>query len=222
MGQRSRTGSGRICGIYTMGMQDPYSRDRGGQGPSRADHPLLTASIGEDYADCQWPLTVKAKAAVTREHLTWYLTKLFEAVDEGFYMDPAIGPAIYWRWAGKSLPGMAPGEGDEDTADPNQIDFEFGAGVAERSRPGEGPPCGIYLVDDAVNWEGDHFYGKIHRNAAVSGAVGEDYAASRWPLVVKIRAGVERERFCEYLAALVACVEDGLYFDVQHKKTGSS
>ena len=212
MGQRAPSGSGRICGIYTMGMRDPYSREHGA---ARFDHPLLTASIGEDYADCQWPLTVKAKASVSQEQLAWYLTKLFEAVDEGFYMDPAIGPAIYWRWAGKSLPGLAPGEGDEDTADPNQIDFEFGSGVAERSRPGEGPLCGIYLVDDAEHWQGDHFYGKIHRDTAVSGAVGEDYAASRWPLVVKIRAGVERERFCEYLAGLIACVEDGLFFSVE-------
>ena len=57
MGQRAPSGAGRVCGIYTMGIRDPYS---GEQGAARSDHPLLTASIGEDYADCQWPLTVKA------------------------------------------------------------------------------------------------------------------------------------------------------------------
>ncbi len=215
MGQRSRNGTGRICGIYTMGMRDPYSGELGEGSFSGNDHPLLTASIGEDYADCQWPLTVKAKASVTQEQLTWYLTKLFEAVDEGFYMDPAIGPAIYWRWAGKSLPGLAPGEGDEDTDDPDDINLEFGSGVAKRSSPGKGPQCGIYLVDDAENWDGDQFYGRIHRDTAISGAVGEDYAASRWPLVVKIKAGIERERFCEYLGGLIACIEDGMFFDVE-------
>ena len=214
MPQRSGSGRGRICGIYTLGMRDPYTKEVGIKGGG-GDLPHVTASIGEDYADCQWPLTVKAKADVTREHLSWYLTKLYEAVDEGFFMDPAIGPAIYWRWSGASLPGMAPGEGDEDTTDPNQIDFEYGSGIATRSPPGKGPLCGIYLVDDADRWAGDHFYGEIKGDTAISGAVGEDYAASRWPIVVKVKAGIQRERFCEYLTGLIACVEAGLFFDVK-------
>ena len=214
MPQRSGSGRGHICGIYTLGMRDPYAKEVSPEGGS-GDLPHLTASIGEDYADCQWPLTVKAKADVTREHLSWYLTKLYEAVDEGFFMDPAIGPAIYWRWSGTTLPGMAPGEGDEDTVDPNKIDFEYGSGIAARSPPGKGPLCGIYLVDDADKWAGDHFYGKIKGNTAISGAVGEDYATSRWPIVVKARAGINRERFCEYLTGLIACVETGLFFDVK-------
>lgn len=216
MPQRSSTGTGRICGIYTMGMRDPYAKRHGEAIPKR-ELPLLTASIGEDYADCQWPLTVKAKADVTCEHLAWYLTKLFEAVDEGFYMDPAIGPAIYWRWSGQSIPGLAPGEGDEDTDGPEQVTFEHGSGIAARSSPGKGPMCGIYLVDDAERWASDHFYGRIQGNTAISGAIGEDYAASRWPLVVKVRAGVERHRFCEYLAGLSACIEAGLFFDIKDK-----
>jgi hypothetical protein len=221
MPQRSGRGQGRICGIYTMGIRDPYARANTEEQTQKRDQPLLTASIGEDYADCQWPITIKAQAKVTREQLGWYLTKLFEAVDEGFFMDPAIGPAIYWRWSGKSIPGMGPGEGDEDTADSPGIDFEQGSGIATRSEPGKGPLCGIYLVDDAERWSGDHFYGKIQGNAAISGAVGEDYAASRWPLVVKVRAGIHRERFCEYLAALIAAIEAGLFFDVHQAQAAS-
>jgi len=220
MPQRSGSGKGRICGIYTMGMRDPYARAHTGQDQKR-DLPLLTASIGEDYADCQWPLTVKAQASVTREQLAWYLTKLFEAIDEGFFMDPAIGPAIYWRWSGRSIPGLAPGEGDEDTGDADGIDLEHGSGIATRSAPGSGTLCGIYLVDDAERWAGDHFYGKIHGNTAVSGAVGEDFAASRWPLVVKVRAGIKRDRLCEYLAGLIASIEAGLYFEVPRAQAAS-
>ena len=213
MPQRSGNGRGRICGIYTLGMRDPYIKEIGND--SGGDLPHLTASIGEDYADCQWPLTVKAKGDVSREHLSWYLAKLYEAVDEGFFMDPAIGPAIYWRWSGTPLPGMAPGEADEATADPNKVNFEYGSGKATRSAPGNGPLCGIYLVDDADRWEGEHFYGKIQGDTAVSGAVGEDFAASRWPIVAKVRAGITRDRFCEYLTGLIACVEAGLFFDVK-------
>lgn len=220
MPHRSGHGKGRICGIYTMGMRDPYAKGLAQQS-QKGDLPLLTASIGEDYADCQWPLTVKAQAAVTREQLTWYLTKLFEAVDEGFFMDPAIGPAIYWRWSGKSIPGIAPGEGDEDTGGTEGIDFERGSGIATRSQPGTGPLCGIYLVDDAERWEGDQFYGKIQGNTAISGAVGEDFAASRWPLVVKVRAGIKRERLCEYLAGLIASIEAGLFFEVPRAQPAS-
>jgi hypothetical protein len=179
------------------------------------DAPFITASIGEDFADCQWPLTVKAQKSVTREQLSWYLTKLYQAVDEGFFMDPAIGPAIYWRWSGSVIPGMAPGEDDDqDEALDSRPPFDPAATKTRRSNPGAGPLCGIYLVDDADRWLGDHFYGQVHADTAISGAVGEDFASSRWPVVVKIHAGVRRQRLCEYLRGLIACLDQGLYFEV--------
>lgn len=215
MAHRSSSGRGHICGIYTLGLSDPYSHAFADVRPV-GDAPYITASIGEDFADCRWPLAVKAQGTVTREQLSWYLTKLYQAVDEGFFMDPAIGPAIYWRWAGSVIPGMAPDEGDSTGTEqqPDPAPLVDTAATTRRAPPGNGPLCGIYLVDDAEKWLGNHFYGKVHADTAVSGAVGEDYAASQWPVVAKIQAGVSRRRFYEYLRGLVACVDQGLFFEV--------
>jgi hypothetical protein len=195
-----------------MGVNDPYAREFGNEERRQGASPVLTASIGEDFADCGWPVTVKAQSQVTRDQLVWYLTKLFEAVDEGFFMDPTIGPAIYWRWAGTVLPGITPDEAGEPTDAEVSVGQEVQTG--ERSPPGNGPLCGIYLVDEAARWEGDDFYGTVSGDVAVSGSVGEDYAASKWPLVVKVHAGVPRGRFCEYLNGLIACLNAGLYYQV--------
>ncbi|MFQ5704894.1 MAG: hypothetical protein ACE5HT_12840 [Gemmatimonadales bacterium] len=208
MARRSLTGMGRICGIYTLGTEDPYAERRGHRGPG-GDFPVLTASIGEDFADCRWPVTIKAQAAVTADKLVWYLQRLTDAVKEGFFMDPNIGPAIYWRWTGTVLPGIS---GPDAPAPRRSVEQTIGTG--DRSFPGHGPRCGIYLVDDAENWAGDHFYGKIQGNTAISGSVDEDYAASRWPIVAKIHACVNREKFVQYLCDLAVCVEDGFYFEV--------
>jgi len=137
MAQRSQAGKGRICGIYTMGMQDPYAHDLAPVSAS-PDSPFITTSIGEDFADCKWPLTVKVTSSVSREQLLWYLNKLFQAVDEGFFMDPAIGPAIYWRWSGSVIPGMAPE--DDEVAEPDRpVNVESDSSKGRRAAPGGGP-----------------------------------------------------------------------------------
>ena len=112
MGERAQSGARSICGIYTLGMRDPYAHQYE-EVHRLPDAPFITASIGEDFADCRWPLAVKAAKSVTQEQLSWYLNKLYQAVDEGFYMDPAIGPAIYWRWSGAPIPGMSPDDNDD-------------------------------------------------------------------------------------------------------------
>jgi hypothetical protein len=210
MARRSITGMGHICGIYTLGTEDPYPKDN--EAAVQTDLPILTASIGEDFAECRWPVTVKAQANVTAEELTRYLTRFAEAVEEGFFMDPAIGAAIYWRWTGMRLPGVTPSDRDL-AADGPRRSVEQTRGTGERSYPGHGPRCGIYLVDEAEKWAGDHFYGKIRGNTAISGSVDEDYAASRWPVVVKVHEGVTRPRLVEYLYDLVACIDDGFFFE---------
>ena len=210
MARRSLSGMGHICGIYTLGANDPYRKEN--EQHITTDLPILTASIGEDFADCRWPVTVKAQAAVTEKELTRYLTRLAEAVEEGFFMDPAIGAAIYWRWTGTRLPGVTPSDRDLTASEP-RWSAEQTRDTGERSYPGHGPRCGIYLADEAEKWAGDHFYGKIFGNTAVSGSVDEDYAASRWPVVVKVHEGVTRPRFIEYLKDMVACIEDGFFFE---------
>jgi len=210
MARRSLNGMGHICGIYTLGKEDTYPKET--EGLVQTNLPILTASIGEDFAECRWPVTVKAQAAVTAEELTDYIGKLADAVDEGFFMDPAIGAAIYWRWTGMRLPGVTPSDHNM-VADEPRRSVEQTRGTGERSYPGHGPRCGIYLVDEAEKWAGDHFYGKIQGNTAISGSVDEDYAASRWPVVVKIHEGVSRPRFIEYLHDLIACINNGFFFE---------
>jgi len=113
MARRSISGMGQICGIYTLGTEDPDQRDD--QSIVKSDLPVLTASIGEDFAECRWPITVKAQAYVSAEELTQYLSRLADAAAEGFFMDPAIGAAIYWRWTGMRLPGVTPVRGPGPT-----------------------------------------------------------------------------------------------------------
>jgi len=210
MARRSISGMGHICGIYTLGSDDPYQQ--GNEQFLETDLPILTASIGEDFAECRWPVTVKAQAAVRAEELMLYLRRLAEAAEEGFFMDPAIGAAIYWRWTGMRLPGVTPSDRDVSANEPRRS-VEQTRGTGERSYPGHGPRCGIYLADEAERWAGDHFYGKIRGNTAISGSVDEDYAASRWPVVVKVHEGVSRTRFIEYLYDMVACIDDGFFFE---------
>jgi len=210
MARRSITGMGHICGIYTLGKEDPYRRET--ESVLSADSPILTASIGEDFAECRWPVTVKAQAAVDAHELTDYVKALADAVESGFFMDPAIGAAIYWRWTGTRLPGVAPSDQDASANEPRRS-AEQTKGTGERSFPGHGPRCGIYLMDEAEKWEGDHFYGKIYGSTAISGSVDEDYAASRWPVVVKVHEGVTRQRFTQYLHDLAACISDGFFFE---------
>ncbi len=209
MARRSISGMGQICGIYTIGTDDPYQKEE--KSLVNTDLPILTASIGEDFAECRWPVTVKAQAYVSAEQLTRYLERLAEAVEEGFFMDPAIGTAIYWRWTGTRLPGVAPSDKETSKEAPRRsVDQTRGTG--DRSFPGHGPRCGIYLADEAERWAGDHFYGKIYGKTAVSGSVDEDYAASRWPVVVKVHEGVTRPRFIEYLNDMAACISEGFFF----------
>ncbi len=216
MARRSLSGMGQICGIYTLGKEDPYLRHD--ESLVSTNMPILTASIGEDFAECRWPVTVKAKAHVTPKELTEYLGGLAEAVESGFFMDPAIGAAIYWRWTGTRLPGVAPSDKEPATDEPRRS-VEQTRGTGERSFPGHGRRCGIYLVDEAENWAGDHFYGKIHGNTAISGSVDEDFAASRWPVVVKAHEGVTRGRFIAYLNDLSACIEDGFFLEATELET---
>lgn len=210
MARRSLSGKGRICGIYTLGTEDPYLRS--GDLSATIDGPVLTASIGEDFAECQWPVTVKAQASVQAQDLEWYLTKFAEALEAGFFMDASIGPAIYWRWTGKVLPGLSD-EPTEATRGPRRS-IEQAAGTGERSYPGHGPRCGIYLMDEADKWQGDNFYGRIRGDTAVSGSVDEDYAASKWPVVIKAHDGVSREKLFQYIGDLAGCVEEGFFFAV--------
>jgi len=73
--RRSRPGLGRIVGIYYLNLP---------AGPDPAAAPEhWVSSIGEDFADSDAPLVVKAKAEVTREQMVRYLRELLQDLEVG-------------------------------------------------------------------------------------------------------------------------------------------
>ncbi len=207
--RRSMPGVGRISLIYTLG-DNPGNHAFMDQRPDKST--ALTASIGEDFADCSWPVTVKAHAATPPKRLRFYINQLKDAVGQGFYMNPRSGAGVYWRWTGFVPPGLHP-EKHVPIKPAQEPTIEIAAGTGQRSGQGKGPPCGIYLLDDATRWIGDGFYGQIHGATAISGGVNEDFAQSRWPVVIKVHPDVRRLKLARYLTDLDSCVSQGLFFD---------
>lgn len=210
--RRSLPGVGQISLIYTLG------RDYEPQPSHRTFHDeektVLTASIGEDFADCSWPVTVKAHATTSPKQLRTYIREASDAIAEGFYMNPRSGAGVYWRWTGTVPPGLNP---EEQAPIPpvEGVGIEVAAGTGKRSREGLGHPCGIYLLDDSTRWMGNGFYGTVQGATAISGGVNEDYARSRWPVVIKVHPGVSRKKLVRFLTDLDICIGDGLFFDAE-------
>jgi|GEM_PF-6593105 len=205
--RRSLTGVGRISLIYTLGTDDPSDQDR----PTGSTEPVLTASVGEDFAECRWPVTLKAQAGVPQRDLYRYVGLLADSVARGFYMDPDSAPALYWKWTGCVPPGMHP---DDAFLLGEPISQEQALGTGRRSPAGAGRQCGIYLMDDAANWQRNDFYGWIKNDTAISGSVDEDFATTHWPVVVKAHREVDQETLARHLSNLAACIHDGFFLEV--------
>jgi hypothetical protein len=205
-GRRSYSGIGRISLIYTMGEDDSVT----GTGANRKPEPVLTASIGEDFAECSWPMVLKCKPVVTQPDLLRYLDRLVGAVHAGFWMSPGSAQMVYWRWTGSVPPGMHP---DQDSGR-GTVDLDHALGTGRRSVVGAGPECGLYLMDEASRRGMDGFYGRFQGRTAISAAVGEDFALTHWPLVVKAHPEVTRERAVQYLGDLLTSVRNGFFVTV--------
>ncbi len=85
--------------------------------------------------------------------------------------------------------------------------------MARRSEPGLGRMVGIYMLDDAEKWRGDHVMaplGTTHRTVIMA-SDGEDYADCAWPVVVKVQAEVSREFLIERLTDLLKTVKRGFF-----------
>jgi hypothetical protein len=203
---------GQISLIYTVGRDyEPQPSHRTEQ---NVDGTILTASIGEDFADCSWPVTVKAHATTSPKQLRSYVRDATEAIARGFYMNPRSGAGVYWRWTGTVPPGLNPDA--RVPIQPSKVaGIEVAGGNGKRSREGQGHPCGIYLLDDSTRWMGDGFYGTIQGATAISGGANEDFARSRWPIVIKVHPGVSRKKLVRYLTDLDVCVGEGLFFDAE-------
>lgn len=199
-GRRSMTGAGRLSLIYTVGDDDRQ--------PSTAP-PVLSVAVGEDFAECSWPTVLKCQAPITKTELLRYVDALAGAVRGGFWMDPRSTSTLFWEWTGTVLPGMetfaTPGPGAATART---------LGTGHRSAAGDGSECGLYLMDDAVHWHRPGFYGHIRGRTAISASVGEDFAITHWPVVVKAGAGIDREGLSRYLTDLAACIRDGLFVEV--------
>lgn len=207
-GRRSLPGRGRVSLIYTVGAEDLHA---GGLAPKRSsDDPVLNAMVGEDFADCGWPVTVKVQADVIQRDLTNYLERLASTVRQGFYMQAGAGPALYWRWTGSVPPGMSVAEGRSGA----YTDNDQTVGTGRRSAAGRGLQCAIYLMDDAERWNRADFYGRKCGRTAVSASVDEDYSSTKWPVVVKAHPEVTRAKLLQYLTDLTQCVRSGFFLEV--------
>lgn len=203
-GRRSLAGVGRVSLIYTIGEDD---RPR----PASAERapPVLSVSVGEDFAECSWPVVLKSKADVTKPQLLRYIDALAGAVRKGFWMSAGTAPTVFWEWTGSALPGM-----EESGRQPSTPVAARTRGTGRRAAAGAGQECALYLMDAASHWQRPGFHGRIRGNTAVSASLGEDFAVSHWPVVVKAAAATRADTLAQYLADLAACVRDGLFVDV--------
>ena len=201
-GRRSLSGVGRISLIYTLGTE---------QNESGESERVMTASVGEDFAECSWPVSVKCTASVQQIDLVEHLENLVSAIDQGFFMNPGTAPTLYWRWTGTIPPGMRPDGGSPY----GSVDQGETLGTGRRSSAGSGKECGIYLMDRADRWTRPDFYGRIHGQTAVSASLGEDFAVTHWPIVVKVHPEVSRETLRMHLSDGLSCIRGGFFVEIK-------
>ncbi len=79
-GQRSEPGKGEQIGCYLVDLER-----LGWHGPDAG----LQGGLNEDFADCHWPVVVKAKLDVSADQLVRSLRVLADSIESGdFYMHP--------------------------------------------------------------------------------------------------------------------------------------
>ena len=112
MAQRSEPGKGSIVGIYLAQPAGEWLDSVVGM----YNKTELCGSVGEDYAECGWPVVVKVKARVTKEELVQCLRDLTDAIEDGHYTDvPETLPELpefmgsFW-----SIDGFNPGRNNAE------------------------------------------------------------------------------------------------------------
>ena len=83
MSKRSNPGNGDIVAIYQLGEAKEFCDSVVGGFNKTA----FCVSLGEDYADCRWPVVVKAKPIVTNEQLVQHLRDLADAIVKKGYFE---------------------------------------------------------------------------------------------------------------------------------------
>ena len=83
--------------------------------------------------------------------------------------------------------------------------------MAERSRPGLGSICGIYVLGPlSMAGRGNPGYGET----VMYSHHGEDYANTMWPVVVKAKAAVTAEQLAQHLRDLADAVASGFFLEI--------
>ena len=93
----------------------------------------------------------------------------------------------------------------------------------KRTEPGAGPLVMIYVAapkEDAVPRALSRGPSKmkIEGETALCLSVGEDYADSAWPIVVKVKGRISPRELSNSLRDLARAVDRGLYTNIEHEK----
>jgi hypothetical protein len=86
-----------------------------------------------------------------------------------------------------------------------------------RSQSEKGEIIGIYLLGPATEEFCDSYIGACGQTA-VCGAVGDDFANTVWPVVVKVKAEVTQAELSQYLRDLADAVDQGFFINPSHEK----
>ena len=77
--------------------------------------------------------------------------------------------------------------------------------MSERSEPGKGNQCVIYILGDAER-HCDDVIGAFNQTAICS-SVGEDYSTSGWDVVVKVKPSVSKDALLQQLRDFVDALD---------------
>jgi hypothetical protein len=85
MAGRSEPGLGRFVGLYLADKTENWRGDSFlGNAPGFTTY---CVGVAEDYADCGWPVVVKAQREVSREDLAHHLRDLADAIEGGLFAE---------------------------------------------------------------------------------------------------------------------------------------
>lgn len=90
MAKRSETGKGCVCRILVMGPAREWADEVTG---AYNQTTICGPTLGEDYAECGWPISLKVKPNVSQKDLVQSLKDLIASIEEyGFELASSESP----------------------------------------------------------------------------------------------------------------------------------
>lgn len=88
--------------------------------------------------------------------------------------------------------------------------------MSNRSQPGHSEQVGIYMVRERCEYHPRDICreNQYELDAPIQASVGEDYAESCWPVVVKVKQGISKGELVDMLERLTNKVRLGFFVDV--------